>query len=113
MHNLTLLNSFAKPIIFGAKLARHLGNNRLQLAWMKNDIMKMGPAYVKIGQFVAAREDVFPSYITSELGELHDNVTPIDFGIIQQTIEHEYNSSMDDVFLRAVKNSAANKIEQS
>jgi predicted unusual protein kinase regulating ubiquinone biosynthesis (AarF/ABC1/UbiB family) len=66
---------------------------------MKTDIMKMGPAYIKIGQFVAAREDIFPEYITSELSELHDNVGPIGFELIKQTIEEEYKTDLHDLFL--------------
>lgn len=99
MHS--LLNSFAKPVVFGSKLARHLcvGSTRPHLSWMKTDIMKMGPAYIKIGQFVAAREDIFPEYITSELSELHDNVGPIGFELIKQTIEEEYKTDLHDLFL--------------
>ena len=94
----SLLKSFAKPVVFGTKLARHLGSTN-KLSWIKTDIMKMGPAYIKIGQFVAAREDIFPEYITTELSDLHDNVNPIDFGLIKQTIEEEYNSDINEIFL--------------
>lgn len=96
-----LLKSFVKPVVFGTKLVRHLrfGSNRPQLSWMKTDIMKMGPAYIKIGQFVAAREDIFPEYITTELSELHDNVSPIDFDRIKQTIEEEYKTDLHEIFL--------------
>lgn len=94
-----LLRSFVKPVVFGSKLVRHLRSNKPNLSWMKNDLTQMGPAYIKIGQFVAAREDIFPEYITTELSELHDNVTPIDFELIKQTIEEEYESGLHETFL--------------
>jgi predicted unusual protein kinase regulating ubiquinone biosynthesis (AarF/ABC1/UbiB family) len=56
---------------------------------MKRDIIRMGPAYVKIGQFVAARTDVFPKYVTDELSDLHDNVTPIEYDIVHQLLMRE------------------------
>lgn len=95
----SLLRSFAKPVVFGTKLARNLRNNKANFAWMRNDIMNMGPAYIKIGQFVATRDDIFPAYITTELSDLHDNVNPLDFGIIKQTIQNEYDENIEDIFL--------------
>jgi predicted unusual protein kinase regulating ubiquinone biosynthesis (AarF/ABC1/UbiB family) len=80
-------HAFVKPLYFGLKLARHYRSR--DVTWMKRDIIRMGPAYVKIGQFVAARTDVFPKYITDELSDLHDNVTPIEYDIVHQLLMRE------------------------
>jgi ubiquinone biosynthesis protein len=50
---------------------------------MKRELTRMGPAYIKMGQFVGSRTDVFPKYITDSLSELHDNVAPVPFEDIQ------------------------------
>ena len=44
---------------------------------MKNEIVKMGPAYIKMGQLVASRIYIFEKEYIEELQDLHDNVDPI------------------------------------
>jgi predicted unusual protein kinase regulating ubiquinone biosynthesis (AarF/ABC1/UbiB family) len=67
---------------------------------MKHDISRMGPAYVKVGQFIAARSDVFPKYITSELSGLHDDVQPEPFesivNILQKECDMKHFLSIDE-----------------
>ncbi|OXM65904.1 AarF/UbiB family protein [Amycolatopsis vastitatis] len=38
---------------------------------------RLGPAYVKFGQMLASRVDLFPAEVTEQLGTLHDDVTPM------------------------------------
>lgn len=38
---------------------------------------RMGPTYVKFGQMLASRADLFPSHVTEQLSALHDDVTPM------------------------------------
>ena len=35
--------------------------------WIKKNMIHLGPTYIKIGQIISSRIDVFPSYITDEL----------------------------------------------
>ena len=79
--------AFVKPLYFGLKFAYHY--NTRELSWMKKDIVRMGPAYVKIGQFVATRTDVFPRYVTEELSDLYDNTTPVEYDIVHQLLIRE------------------------
>ncbi|MBP2702989.1 methyltransferase domain-containing protein [Microbispora sp. RL4-1S] len=41
---------------------------------------RMGPTYVKFGQMLASRADLFPAHVTERLAALHDDVTPMDAG---------------------------------
>lgn len=84
------MNSFIKPLYFGLKFATH----RQDMSWVKKDIVRMGPAYVKIGQFVATRTDVFPRYITDELTDLHDKVTPIEYDVVHQLLQREHATDL-------------------
>ena len=54
-------------------------------SWTKNELAKMGPTFIKIGQFVSTRSDIFSKDITDELKDLQDNVAPLPFkDLIQQ-----------------------------
>lgn len=75
------MECYLKPLLFGLKCVRY--RDRKNAAWMKRDLTRMGPAYIKMGQFVGSRTDVFPKYITEELSDLHDNVAPVPFEDIQ------------------------------
>lgn len=55
--------------------------------WLRNQLQKSGPVYVKFGQFISNREDIFGS-LSEDLGSLRDRVPPEPFekleGIISQ-----------------------------
>jgi predicted unusual protein kinase regulating ubiquinone biosynthesis (AarF/ABC1/UbiB family) len=40
--------------------------------WLCEELMKVGPAYVKIGQLISTRSDIFPKKLTSRLSKLQD-----------------------------------------
>ena len=46
--------------------------------WLRNELQKSGPVYVKFGQFISNREDIFGS-LSGELGSLRDRVQPEPF----------------------------------
>jgi len=47
--------------------------------WTKEKLISMGPTFIKIGQFMSTRSDIFGEEITHELKDLHDNVAPLHF----------------------------------
>lgn len=47
--------------------------------WLKSRLADMGPSFIKIGQFMSTRKDVFGDDITDELKDLQDNVLPIPY----------------------------------
>jgi predicted unusual protein kinase regulating ubiquinone biosynthesis (AarF/ABC1/UbiB family) len=55
-------------------------------AWCKDQLVDMGPTFIKIGQFVSTRSDVFGKDITDELKELQDNVAPLAWSSLKDTI---------------------------
>lgn len=46
--------------------------------WLKGKLVTLGPTFVKIGQFMSTRKDIFGEDFTNELKELQDNVNPFD-----------------------------------
>ena len=51
-----------KPLLFGVRLAIRWNRHdiRQNASWIKKELINMGPAYVKMGQLVATRSDLFP-----------------------------------------------------
>jgi predicted unusual protein kinase regulating ubiquinone biosynthesis (AarF/ABC1/UbiB family) len=54
--------------------------------WVKNKLISMGPTFVKIGQFMSTRTDVFGEDITNQLKELQDNVSPLSYEVLEDYI---------------------------
>ncbi len=50
---------------------------------------ELGPAFVKLGQVLAVREDLLPPEYLAELRKLHTQVEPLPYGIIRQRLEEE------------------------
>lgn len=59
----------------------------------------LGPTFVKIGQIMSARQDMFSERYCKELIKLRDNVAPLKLEIVHEVIESEYGCDLKDVFL--------------
>lgn len=59
----------------------------------------LGPTFVKIGQIMASRQDMFSERYCKELIKLRDNVAPLDILTVRNVIENEYGCNLEDVFL--------------
>lgn len=63
------------------RLRLGVGQSTRQIAqWMTHRLQQLGPTYVKVGQFVASRKDIFGPDITEELSQLKDRVAPFPSG---------------------------------
>ncbi|MFA6567125.1 MAG: AarF/ABC1/UbiB kinase family protein [Victivallales bacterium] len=59
---------------------------------------ELGPAYVKLGQFVSNRPDLLPQELCIELESLLDSVPPFDNSEAVKIIEKEFNVPINMVF---------------
>ncbi|MBL8056039.1 MAG: AarF/ABC1/UbiB kinase family protein, partial [Anaerolineales bacterium] len=60
--------------------------------------VRLGGVMIKVGQFLSARVDVLPEYITQELAGLQDEVPPAPFPAIQATVEAELGRPLAEAF---------------
>lgn len=67
--------------------------------WLKNELIDLGPAFVKMGQFVSTRSDILPKEINEELKLLQDSITSTPYEDIQSVLQQEYGSLYDSIFL--------------
>ncbi len=61
-------------------------------------IEDLGPTFIKIGQIMSMRRDIFPSEYCIELEKLRSQVTPMPFDEFIRIIEEEYDCPVNDVF---------------
>ena len=61
-------------------------------------IEDLGPTFIKIGQIMSMRRDIFPSEYCIELEKLRSQVTPMPFDEFIQIIGDEYDCPVEDVF---------------
>ncbi len=59
---------------------------------------ELGPSFVKLGQLMSTRADIFPPEYIEELRKLQDRVPPISFSEIQEVIERELKRPIDEIF---------------
>jgi predicted unusual protein kinase regulating ubiquinone biosynthesis (AarF/ABC1/UbiB family) len=57
--------------------------------WMKEEMISLGPAFIKIGQFMSTRIDIFGKEITDELSKLQDRIEPVPFEYIDMVLREE------------------------
>ncbi len=58
----------------------------------------LGPTFVKIGQIMSSRQDMFSERYCTELVKLRDNVLPMSIETIRSVIEEEYGTALEDIF---------------
>ncbi len=58
----------------------------------------LGPTFVKLGQILATRVDVFPPSWIAEFEELHSNVPPVPFEQLRPAMEAKYGRPLEEVF---------------
>ncbi len=62
------------------------------------DLKKMGPTYVKLGQLLSTRPDLLPDAYLHALTDLQDKVSAISFSDVKRTIENELHTGLDKAF---------------
>ena len=59
---------------------------------------ELGPSFIKLGQLMSTRADIFPEKYIVEFKKLQDRIPPIEFDEIKSVIEDELKRPLDDIF---------------
>ncbi len=59
---------------------------------------ELGPSFIKLGQLMSTRADIFPPEYIEEFSKLQDRVPPVPFDKIKRIIEEELRRSLDNIF---------------
>lgn len=73
---------------------------------------RLGPSYIKLGQFLATRPDIVGLDIAQGLGNLRDKVPPFDDAIARQLIRENLNRDVDTLYKNFGEAVAAASIAQ-
>ena len=77
-------------------------NNRskrqyIRAKWLTKELLRLGSAFIKIGQLLSARPDVLPPGWVTELADLQDRVPPFSFHIAQELLKQELKGKFDQI----------------
>jgi ubiquinone biosynthesis protein len=61
-------------------------------------LVELGPAYIKLGQVLSTRPDLLPPQYIEELEHLQDDVQPMPYEQVEQTVEDELHARISKLF---------------
>ena len=65
--------------------------------WLTKELLGLGSAFIKLGQLLSARPDVFPKEWVIELANLQDKVPPFEFNQVQAILENELGDRCEEI----------------
>lgn len=95
------LKNVAKTVHFFVNypLQQSLSRNKRDFGrWLKNELVELGPSYVKIGQFMSSRSDLFDKEVSKELQTLQDQAPPFSSITAREIVKQEIGVEIDNVF---------------
>ena len=69
--------------------ARQAARQRRRARWLTAQFLSLGSAFIKLGQLLSARPDVFPAEVVEELSHLQDRVPAFPFEVVESLLEQE------------------------
>src|SRR5690606_17701811 len=65
---------------------------------LRQAMTTLGATFIKLGQVMSTRPDLFPPEIIGQLRRLQDRLPPFSFGRVRATIEAELGQPLDELF---------------
>jgi predicted unusual protein kinase regulating ubiquinone biosynthesis (AarF/ABC1/UbiB family) len=95
LFHLTML--FLRRFVIG-KIDNREAVQERQANWLKDNLIRLGPTFIKIGQSLGTRADLLPLPFVKALGELQDSVPPFSNDIAFARLEKELGKKMNEVY---------------
>ncbi|MCQ9202650.1 MAG: AarF/ABC1/UbiB kinase family protein [Prochlorococcus marinus XMU1425] len=95
-----LLNLWIDNTRFTIFQTKNNEKSRVQIKrarWFTNQLIKLGSAFIKIGQLLSARPDLIPNTWIQELSKLQDQVPNFSFVQVEETIRNELGSKFNKI----------------
>lgn len=74
------------------------GDEKSSASLLRESFEELGPAFVKIGQLMSVRPDVFPASVVFEMSKLRDEVTPEPFASVMEVFRKDFGQAPNEVF---------------
>jgi ubiquinone biosynthesis protein len=65
---------------------------------LRKSFEELGPTFVKLGQLLSTRSDLLPEAFIEEFTRLQDNVQPLAFDVVKQTVESQLGKTLEQAF---------------
>ncbi len=65
---------------------------------LRKSFEELGPSFIKLGQLLATREDLFDKKFITELKKLQNEVKPVKFSSIEKRLELELSRPLSEIF---------------
>lgn len=65
---------------------------------LTEDLKKMGPTYVKLGQLLSTRPDLLPPHFMDALATLQDDVDQVEYEVVEQLFKEEVGERISKAF---------------
>ena len=72
--------------------------NQNRAVQLREGLEKLGPIFIKFGQILSTRRDLFPDDIVDELSKLQDHVKPFPSKIAISIVEASYQKTLNELF---------------
>lgn len=93
-------------------IARKQAANREQSERLSIALNKLGPSWIKLGQFLATRPDVVGKATANDLALLHDSVAPFGMDEAKRRIEESINRPLEEIYSEISEPIAAASVAQ-
>src|SRR5215469_14168015 len=80
--------------------ARPEDNGSVKAHDLPNDLERLGPTFIKIGQLLSSRADLLPEPFLKPLSRLQDNVKPFPYEDVEFIVENELGAKISKLFSR-------------
>src|SRR6185369_11407986 len=74
------------------------GHEREEAKELSDDLEKLGPTFVKLGQLLSSRADLLPERYLRALSRLQDRVKPFPYADVEFIVEAELRTSINKAF---------------
>ncbi len=95
-----LLNLWFDNLLFSIFQTSRDKKNEIQIKrarWFTDQLIKLGSAFIKIGQLLSARPDLIPNTWIQELSKLQDQVPQFSFMKVEETIKSELGRKFSEI----------------
>lgn len=108
-------------------ILRFIGESKLRLTlqkknpavvgkWLRENIADLGPAFIKLGQFLSTRKDLFSREIADELALLQDDITPVPFEdlipILNEGLGCDYTEVFSEIDAKSIASASIGQVHK-
>ncbi len=78
---------------------KKLARRRAQAIWVRENLLDLGPTFIKLGQLFSTRADLFPAEYVEELSKLQDKVPAFSYEQSEEIIQQDFGKTVQELFI--------------